>query len=338
MKKHVTYLILVSLILISCSDNVKEKYERTKQLNTVAVYEAFIKENYQSHYADSALLQIQNLEFNQALTVHDFKKFLKKYPKSSFSDSAATRIHVINFKHIDDDIPLTKQRIQELTNYLKKYPEGFYAKSVTEKINLKKEKAKRELPPPPPVLGEIEVIEDESEVEETIIESTFTDKDAKTTIEENRNSTKKSSAKIVPIKSYEACGNCLEAALKKRTFGGSNELVINNTNYVFYAFYTPNERACYGQNEASIKVANAFARALEKDKMYNQIINDFKSKGKRLPYHKYKLSGKIVHNSTNYKQILKPFEDSAERIGNQIKYIEIDVDFKAIFDVYPICN
>ena len=82
-KHNALYLITLVLFFISCKDQEKEDFEKVKRVNKISVYEAFIKDNYTSVYVDSALIKIENLDFNQLQTIDEFKKFKLKYPNTN---------------------------------------------------------------------------------------------------------------------------------------------------------------------------------------------------------------------------------------------------------------
>jgi len=336
MKKQIIAVIISLIMLSSCSDDKKEKFERAKQLNTISVYETFIKENYESTYADSALIRLQGLEFRQAATIEDLENFKRKYTQSIFLDSASAKIHILKFQDLAINKRFTVKRVKELKAYLADHPKGFYAKSIHKTID-SLDKATPPPPPPPPKPLSIQVVEDE--YEDVVIESTETTVDEfEEIIVETTESSASTSTSTNKKQDYLACGNCKEAYLKTRTFGGSNELFLDNTMYIFYAFYTPNKRACYGTNEASDRVAKMFENALKKNNYYKQLVNKLKSRNRMTPVlasSLYKINGKIEHKSTNYKENLK---EKTKWRQEAIKYIKIDVDFEPIFKSYPVCK
>lgn len=185
MKKQIIPIAVSLIMFVGCMNNTKEKFERAKQLNTISVYETFIKENYESKYADSALVKLQGLEFRQAITIEDYEKFKRKYTQSTFLDSVSAKIHILKFKDLGIEKPLTDSRVKELNTYLANHPTGFYAKQIKKIID----SLNTNFPPPPPKIPRPELIEvveddieieeivvviDENEIEETVIESTET--------------------------------------------------------------------------------------------------------------------------------------------------------------------
>jgi hypothetical protein len=134
------------------------------------------------------------------------------------------------------------------------------------------------------------------------------------------------------------CGNCNEKYLKTRTFGGTNVISLNKTYYVFYKLYTPNDRTCMSQNQASTDVIEAFSDALKENKEYQQLLIDYKDKNGSNANGKNQLVGRAIHYTDDHNEILDPFKSNATRFHYDIRYIELDIDLKSKFDKYIICD
>lgn len=136
MKKDNYFLMaIMTLILISCKDKVKESYKRVKKINDVELYKTFIKENYNSSYADSAMVLLQKKEFSLLTSIEDCNNYKRKYPKSIFIKKADSIIQQIEFTQA-----IKTNTKKSLEAFIKKYPQGKNTDSINKLLVILKKK------------------------------------------------------------------------------------------------------------------------------------------------------------------------------------------------------
>jgi hypothetical protein len=111
------------LFCISCVDKGKADFKKVKSINKISVYEAFIKDNYTSIYVDSALINIEKIDFKQLQTINEFKKFKLRYPKTNKNIDSI-------IESIEFDLVLKSKKNEELSEFKSKYPKSTYLKTV----------------------------------------------------------------------------------------------------------------------------------------------------------------------------------------------------------------
>jgi hypothetical protein len=112
-KIYLSLTFAVLLIITGCSDGGKKKYEQVKRLNSKAVYEKFIIDNYSSKYADSALFKIQEIEFAEASTITDFEIFLQKHPDSKLIKTVNSKLQLLKAQEAEKRKQEAERREQE---------------------------------------------------------------------------------------------------------------------------------------------------------------------------------------------------------------------------------
>lgn len=134
--KYKNYLLLlVAFTILSCKDKVKESFERVKKINDVELYKTFIKENYSSSYADSAMALLQKKEFLLLESIDDCISFKKQYPKSKFSTKVDSIIQQTEFTQA-----IKTNTEKSLETFIKKYPQGRNTDSIKKLLVLLKKK------------------------------------------------------------------------------------------------------------------------------------------------------------------------------------------------------
>lgn len=140
--KHIRMIFLsaIYIALLSACANIKDTWDETQKINTVASYKAYIMKHRSSEYTPIAKSRISKLTkqkddadwkiIKDRDTVAYYKKYLKNYsgPKK-YRKKAKRRIIVLREKELYQEIIVSKGK-RSVTTYYLKYPKGKYTSSI----------------------------------------------------------------------------------------------------------------------------------------------------------------------------------------------------------------
>jgi hypothetical protein len=119
--------IVFYILLIGCN-TVEKRWQNVKYLNAIDSYEAFIRENPESEYSDSARIMIMEINYIDAIqknTVEAFELFILKYPESSHTSDAKMQHEKLLW-----ELAVNEHSLELYEKYLTAYPNGNFAKQI----------------------------------------------------------------------------------------------------------------------------------------------------------------------------------------------------------------
>jgi hypothetical protein len=124
------YGISMSISTLGKNNIGLEKWEKTKQLNTLNEYNSFLNTYPNSHYTKEVLLRKENLYFTIAMNgkITDCEKYLTVYKDGKYEKQVEDRIEELFFNDA------MKGEIKNCEKYFSKFQDGKYKKQVEERI------------------------------------------------------------------------------------------------------------------------------------------------------------------------------------------------------------
>ena len=96
-KRTIGVIVILAAVLSSCT-TIERDWQKATQLNSLEIYNRFLRKHPQSEFANAAQTRIAELEQSDwrkttdLNTVKDYKVFLRKYPNGKFTALAEVRI------------------------------------------------------------------------------------------------------------------------------------------------------------------------------------------------------------------------------------------------------
>jgi len=113
------FIIFISLGLLACASR---SFKNAQQINTIAAYDKFLKENADSEYVPKVIEMREKLWFENSKiknTINSYSRYLKEYPSGKFVNEAMQNIEYLWFKRSKKC-----NTIDSYDSYLKKFTNG----------------------------------------------------------------------------------------------------------------------------------------------------------------------------------------------------------------------
>ena len=145
--RHIVAVCILAVLLPSCvflpaftereyyrrqNEAMDEQYDPYRQRNTIEGYREFIARYPRNTYLETALDQIDNLEFapyEKADTVAAYTEFAAKYPNNRHAVTARNRIDQITIKDCEGI-----DTIQAYRQFLEKHPDNIFAQTAQDRL------------------------------------------------------------------------------------------------------------------------------------------------------------------------------------------------------------
>ena len=146
-KKDIGSICILALFMSSCSfvpaftedeyarrqhDEMDGQYAPFRQRNTIEAYREFIAKYPKNMYLETALDQIDNLEFapyEKADTIAAYTEFVARYPGNRYAVTAKNRIDQATIKDCE-----RLDTIEAYRHFLEKYPENIFALTAQDRL------------------------------------------------------------------------------------------------------------------------------------------------------------------------------------------------------------
>jgi len=139
--KSISLFLIILLIIVACSSDKKD-WQNAKQLNTIPLYEDFIKNHPESEFVDSANYLIEDIYFQnwqnakQLDSIPVYEDYIKKYPESKFIDSVKHNIDRLIYINAAAKKPFS---IENVLQFIYDYPENKFVENAKTILNQAKE-------------------------------------------------------------------------------------------------------------------------------------------------------------------------------------------------------
>jgi hypothetical protein len=146
-KRHILALCILALLLPSCAflpaftqeeysrrrhEEMDQQYTPYRQRNTIEGYREFIARYPRNMYLETALDQIDNLEFapyEKADTIASYSEFVARYPGNRHAVAARGRIDQANIKNCENI-----DTIEAYRQFLEQHPDNIFAQTAQDRL------------------------------------------------------------------------------------------------------------------------------------------------------------------------------------------------------------